>query len=168
MKLKSINIKKLFYVIISMFTVMCLCIMPTYAWGRKLVTKSTSGSFTWSAYRYNYSFNAVAGITYDDNNNITQISDLSFNNVKCISSDATVPGSITPRQSRKYFSGRTATYVVTVLRNAYGFYSDKVDYTFTYRSTDAGTPYSLKDDESILVLVDVIESEPYDIQIQKE
>lgn len=164
----NISLKKIGYVMFSVFTVFCLCIMPTYAWGRKLITKSVSGSFTWAAYRYTYSFNAVAGITYDDNNNITQISDLSFNNVVCKSSDASVPGNIIPRQSRKYFSGKTATYVVTVTRNAYGFYTDKVDYTLTYKTTDSGTPYSLNPEDTTLILVEVTESEPYDIQIQKE
>ncbi|MGN1276601.1 MAG: hypothetical protein ACI4UK_06400, partial [Floccifex sp.] len=77
---------------------------------------------------------------------------------------SSVPGSIIPKQTRKYFSGNTATYVVTVTRNAYGFYTDKVDYTFVYRSTDAGTPYSLRD-ENDRISVEVIEGEPYDIEV---
>lgn len=150
--------------IIATLTAICLCITPTYAAGRKLVSRSISGSFTWSAYRYTYSFNAVAGLTYNNSNNLTQISNLSFNNTSCKSSDASVPGSIIPTQTRKYYSGKTATYVVTVTRNAYGFYTDKVNYTLTYRSTDSGTPYSL-DEEDQMILVEVTESAPYDIQI---
>lgn len=160
----SIRLQRMVYMIVAILTVLCMSIMPTYAWGRKLITKSASGSFTWSGYSYTYSFNAVAGITYNDSNSITQISDLSFNNVYCNSSDPSVPGSIIPRQSSKYFSGNTATYVVTVTRSAYGFYTDKVDYTFTYRTSDAGSPYSLDNDEE-LILVSITESEPYDIKI---
>lgn len=52
---------------------------------------------------------------------------------------------------------------MTLTRTAYGFYTDKVNYTFTYRTTDAGRPYSLDKDQ--LVLIDVVEGQPYDIQI---
>ena len=160
---KSINFKRAIYAAISMITVICICIIPAYAWGRKLITKTASGSFSWTFYNYTYSFNAVAGITYDDSNRITQISDLSFNNVICNSSSINFPGSIIPKQSRKYFSGSTATYVVTVTRNAYGMYSDQIDYTFIYRTSDSGVPYSFGDNESEII-VEVTEGEPYNIQ----
>ena len=160
----NIYLKRTFYLFVSMIMVMCMCIIPTYAWGRKLITKSASGSFSWTFYNYTYSFNAVAGITYNDNNAITQISDLSFNNVVCNSSSFNFPGSIIPRQTSKTFSGNTATYVVTVTRNAYGMYSDQVNYTFTYRTSDSGVPYSLGDNEPG-IMVEVTVGEPYNIQV---
>lgn len=163
----SISLKKSIYIIISMITVICMCIMPTQARGRKLITKSVSGSFSWTFYDYNYSFNAVAGITYNDSNNITQISDLLFSNIVCNSSSMNFPGSIVPRQSSKYFTSSSATYVVTVTRNAYGMYADKVDYTLIYRPSDPGTPYSLNQDKQEFE-VEIVEGEPYDIQISQQ
>lgn len=156
-------IKRFIYSVISMIMVTCLCIMPTFAAGRKLVGKSASGAFTWAGYRFTYSFNATAGLSYNNSNNITSISDLSFSNIVCTSSSPAVTGSIIPKQTSKTYSGKTATYVVTLTRTAYGFYTDKVNYTFTYRTTDAGRPYSLDKDQ--LVLIDVVEGQPYDIQI---
>lgn len=52
--------------------------------------------------------------------------------------------------------------MVTLTRNVYGYYSDKIDYTLTYRPSDSGTPYSLNDEDSFIVTVEV--SEPYDIE----
>ncbi len=58
----------------------------------------------------------------------------------------------------------SAKYVVTLTRNIYGYYSDKIDYTLTYRVSDNGTPYSMKDNTEPLILVDVEIGEPYDIK----
>ena len=88
---------------------------------------------------------------------------MSFSNIVCTPSNPAVTGSIIPKQTSKTYSDKTATYVVTLTRTAYGFYTDKVNYTFTYRTTDAGRPYSLDKDQ--LVLIDVVEGQPYDIQI---
>ena len=77
------------------------------------------------------------------------------------------PGSIVPRQSSKYFTSSSATYVVTVTRNAYGMYADKVDYTLIYRPSDPGTPYSLNQDKQEFE-VEIVEGEPYDIQISQQ
>lgn len=71
-------VKEYVYGILASLLVMRLCIMPTYAWRRKLITKPISGSLDVSGNIMNYSFNSTAGITYNDSNNITDISDLSF------------------------------------------------------------------------------------------
>lgn len=158
----SINLKKSLSGIIAALLVMCICIVPTYAWGRKLISKPISGTLNVSGNTMSYSFNSTAGITYNDSNNITEISDLSFGYVTITMSNHRYTGSVIPRMQSKYYSGNTATYTVQVTRTFQGYYSDKVNYTLTYRSTDAGTPYSLNSEEN-LILVDIIESEPYDI-----
>lgn len=162
MKLKN---KKYIYIFTSLILTLSLCVMPMFAYGRKLVGKNVSGSFSWSAYSFSYSFRATAGLTYNNSNNLTSISDLSFSGISCKSSNSAVAGSIIPKQTRKSYSGKTATYVVTLTRTAQGFYTDKVNYTLTYRSTDAGTPYSFDEDDNEYILVEVEESEPYDIQL---
>ena len=139
-----------------------MCIMPTYAWGRKLITKSISGSLNVDGNIMYYSFNSTAGITYNDSNNITQISDLSFSNKSITMSNHRYNGDIIPRQISKNFSGNAATYTVKVTRTFQGYYSDNVNYTLTYRSTDAGTPYSI-DNDQVYFLVDIVEGEPYDV-----
>ncbi len=159
------NNKKVIYILTSTILTLSLCVMPMFAYGRKLVGRTVNGSFSWSAYSFTYSFRATAGLTYNNSNNLTGISDLSFTGVSCKSSNTAVAGSIIPRQTRKTYSGKTATYVVTLTRTAQGFYSDKVNYTLTYKSTDSGTPYSLDEDEVDYILVDVVESAPYDVQI---
>lgn len=158
----SINLKKAFYVFINTFLVMCMCIMPTYAWGRKLITKSISGSF-WANGTFSYSLNATAGISYEESSILSQ-SDLSFSNISVSSSIQGVYGNVIPRQTSKYISGTSAVYVVQLTRNATGVYSDKVNYTLTYRASDSGIPYSLNTDEDTMILVDIEVSEPYDIQ----
>uniref|UniRef100_UPI0025904F4D hypothetical protein n=1 Tax=Dubosiella newyorkensis TaxID=1862672 RepID=UPI0025904F4D len=67
-----------------------------------------------------------------------------------------------PSQKSKANYGSYATYVFTLTRNIYGYYSDKIDYTLTYRPSDSGTPYSSNDEDSFIVTVEV--SEPYDIE----
>ena len=42
-------------------------------------------------------------------------------------------------------------------------YCDQIDYTFTYRTSDSGVPYSFGDNESEII-VEVTEGEPYNIQ----
>ena len=136
--------------------------IPTYAWGRKLVSKPIVGSY----YNYFvYSFDATAGITYNDSNQITQISDLSFSNVRITPGVMWTDGSVAPLQKSKTFSGKSATYVIKITRNAMGVYQDCIDYTISYSSTDSGTPYSLVNpsvSEGEFIIVDI--SEPYDIQ----
>lgn len=155
-------VKKYVYGILASLLVMGLCIMPTYAWGRKLITKPISGSLDVSGNIMNYSFNSTAGITYNDSNNITDISDLSFGYITITMSNHRYTGNVIPRMQSKYYSRNTATYTVQVTRTFQGYYSDKINYTLTYRSTDAGTPYSLNVERDWL-LVDITESEPYDI-----
>lgn len=161
----TINFKRVFYGLFTTFLVMCMCIMPTYAWGRKLITKPISGSLNVSGNVMSYSFNSTAGVTYNDANNITSISDLSFSNVSISMSNHRYNGNVIPRMASKYYSGNTATYTIQVTRTFQGYYTDKVNYTLTYRSTDAGTPYSLDPDKEkeTLILVDIVEGEPYDI-----
>ena len=50
-----------------------------------------------------------------------------------------------------------------------GVYADSVDYTLTYRTSDSGTPYSLEQDQDndSMILVDIQEGEPYDIECLK-
>ena len=159
--LKKILENKRITVCLSLLLCMFMVITPVYAWGRKLITKSISGSFYLNN-SMKYSLNAVAGITYDGSK-ITQISDLSFNGSKCVSSITGVTCNIVSKQKSKTFSGGTATYGVTVTRNAMGVYMDKVDYTLKYKTTDSGTPYSLDEESLLLTSVDV--SEPYDVDI---
>nr|CDL65559.1 unnamed protein product [uncultured bacterium] len=163
----SISFKKISYTILSIFTILCLCIMPTYGASRKLINKSISGSF-WTSNMLKYSFTATAGVTYNGST-ITQQSDLSFGNIRCWSDTTAAMGVISPRQSRKYLSNGTAVYVVTVRRNAQGYYQDEIDYTLTYRASDPGTPYSLGEEQekNIMILVDVDVGEPYNIQYFK-
>ncbi|MSS01975.1 hypothetical protein [Floccifex porci] len=164
----SINFKKIFYVLVTMLAMMCMSIVPAQAAaGRKLITKNVKSTQYWSTYTITYSVNATAGLTYNNSNNITAISDLSFSGhsytVNPVASGG-VTCTLTTRQKSKTYSGTTATYVMTLTRNVMGVYVDNVDYTLTYRTSDAGTPYSLEKDE-FLVLVDVEEGEPYNIQI---
>ena len=157
MKTKLFSRKK-FSVCFFIVVCLALALTPVYAaWGRKLITKSISGSF-WTNNSMKYSLRATAGITYD-NNKITQISDLSFSSLNCQSTIYGGSCSILARQKSKSYSGGTATYVATVSRNAMGFSVDKVDYTLKYSVSDSGTPYSLDDDT--LILVDVEVGEPY-------
>lgn len=156
--------KKRILVITSLLLAISLSFTAIYAaTTRKLITKSASGSF-WVNNCMKYSFKASAGLTYNGST-ISSISDLSFSGKTCTS---TVPGStctIIPTQKSKTYSGNTAKYVVTITRNAAGVYSDKVDYTFTYKTTDSGTPYSLeRPDDSKGVLVSVEVGNPYDIR----
>ncbi len=147
---------------------MFLAVTPAYAWGRKLISKSVSGSF-YINNSMKYSLGATAGVTYNDSNNITQISDLSFKNVKCTPTIDKTTCTIVPSQKSKRFSGNTATYVITVRRSVMGVYADSVDYTLTYRTSDSGTPYSLEQDQDndSMILVDIQEGEPYDIECLK-
>lgn len=157
MKIKLFS-RKRFSVCFSIIVCLFLVLTPIYAtWGRKLITKTISGSF-WINSSMKYSLKASAGITYDGNK-ITQISDLSFSNSNCQSTIYGVTCNITARQKSKTYSGGTATYVATVTRNATGVYADQVDYTLKYNVSDSGTPYSLDDDT--LILVDVEVGEPY-------
>ena len=166
--IKKFNIKRFVFMLTTLFTVMCLCITPTFAWGRKLINKTVNDSFTiYSAYHYNYHFNAQAVITYNDSNSITQISDLAFSNIGYTHSNPSLTASFTPAQKSKSNLNSYARYVVTLTRNVYGYYTDKVDYTLTYRPSDYGTPYSLKEGDK-LILVDVEVGEPYDIMYLDE
>lgn len=161
------SIKKIFCIIITTFIVTCLFITTTFAWGRKLVTKNASSTLYWSAYTIKFSFNASAGLTYDDNNNITSISDLSLSGHTYTVSPTFSGGvscMLSTKQKSKRFSGRTATYVVTLTRNVMGFYVDNVDLTLTYKTTDSGTPFSI-DRAEPMILVDIEEGKPYNIQI---
>lgn len=166
----NVNFKRFIYLAISMLTVMCMCIMPAYAWGRKIIPKTINGSMTvWSAYHYNYYFTSHAVLTYNDSNQITQISDLSFTNIGYTSSHPSLTASFTPRQLSKSNNGSYATYVVQLTRNVYGYYSDNINYTLTYRPIDSGSPYSLGgDQEDILILIDVEIGEPYNIKFINE
>ncbi len=155
------HILKVLGMTLSCFMVLVLTSTMAFASTRKLITKTVSGSF-WTNNCMRYSFNASAGLTYSGST-ISSISDLSFSAISCWSTVAHTSGTIAPRQTNKYFSGNTATYKVTVTRNANGVYGDKVDYTLTYRTTDSGTPYSLDGEIIEGVLVSVEESEPYDI-----
>lgn len=159
----SYGLKKTLYMVFTAILVMCLCMLPTYAWGRKLITKSISGSF-WVNGNFYYSLNATAGISYEGSSILSQ-SDLSFSNINVTSTVPRVHGSVVPRQTSKYISGTSAVYVVTLTRNATGVYQDNINYTLTYRASDAGTPYSLGNDEdNTMFLVDIEVGEPYNIQ----
>lgn len=152
-------------ILVSILLTLCLSCTLAFASSRKLVSKSVSGSF-WTLNMLKYSFTATAGITYNGNT-IIQQSDLSFSAIKCWSDSTAALGTISPRQSRKYLSNGNAVYVVTVRRNAQGFYQDDIDYTLTYRASDPGNPYSIehgKTEESILILVDVDVGEPYNVK----
>lgn len=161
-------VKKCLYVLSTFLIIIGLSTTITFAAGRKLVTKTVSDSFTlWSAYHYTYSFNATAGLTYNNSNNLSSVSDLSFSNVTYKASVPSLAANFIPRQTSRSVSGKTVTYVVTLTRSVYGYYTDKVNYTLTYRTSDAGTPYSL-DDQNQEILVDVEVSEPYDVHIYKK
>lgn len=122
---------------------------------------------TWSIYTIDFYVNATTGLTVNDNGNLSSISDLSFSNYGYNISapiNGGVTCNLTATQKSKSFSGDTATYVVTLSRNVMGFYTDKVDKTLTYFASEKGTEYSLKG-EKTYILVEMTESEPYDIQI---
>lgn len=161
--------KKFIYVILSVCLAFFMSTINIFA-ARKIITKNVSDSLTvWSAYHYNYSFSASAVLTFDSSNKITQISDLSFSNIKYTTGSISLAASFTPTQKSKatYNGGQYAKYVVTVQRNVYGYYTDRIDYTLTYRPTDAGSPYSMDGGTEPLVLVDVEVGDPYDIQVLK-
>ncbi|MDD7282220.1 MAG: hypothetical protein PUH10_09570 [Erysipelotrichaceae bacterium] len=159
---------KKFICIFAMFSF--LFAVPTYA-ARNIYTNSTvirNEKFqVWSAYNYTYSVVVYAVISHNDStNNITQISDLEFSTTSSSTSYPTLSASFTPSQKSKSFSGRKATYVVTVTRTVYGYYTDKVDYTIVFdvvANVGDARPYSLN--QNGVVLSSDVESEPYDIEI---
>lgn len=160
--------RKFFAAIMAVLMTLCLTTTMTFASSRKLITKTVSGSMTvYSAYHYNYSFNASAVLTYNGSS-ISQISDLSLGYVSYTASQPSLAATFVARQSSKANMGSYAKYVVTLTRTIYGYYTDKVDYTLTYRPSDAGTPYSVggNDDQDFVVEVEV--SDPYDIQFLKD
>ncbi len=168
MRIKSIAKKS-----ISVLTVILLMIWVMNpiqaATGRKLITKTISGSY-YTSNSISYSINVTAGISYT-NNVIYSISNLSFSNIYITTTIPTNTGNVVPRQISKSYSGTTATYVVQVTRTAQGVYTDKVNYTIYYTIYDYGSPYSLgngnenttvNNEASIDVKIEM--SEPYDIQ----
>lgn len=162
--------KKNIFRFLTFLMVCALCITPVFAAGRKIITKKGTYNFSiYSAYHYQYTVTASAVLTYNNSNVITQISDLSLSTTSKATSYPTLSASFTAAQKSKSFTSSKATYVVTVTRNVYGYYVDKVDYTFTYKVSDAGNPYSLNKDEEVIdgVLVSVEEGKPYDVQILK-
>lgn len=162
----TMKLRKISAIFVSIILILCLASTMAFASSRKLITKNVSGSF-WINGNFSYSFNATAGITYQGSSILGQ-SDLSFSSMKVTSNVPGVVGTIIPKQSRKYISGTSAVYVVTVSRNATGVYVDKIDYTLTYRASDAGKPYSLGENEEPMFLVDIEVGEPYDIQYFEE
>ncbi|MCF0105461.1 MAG: hypothetical protein HUJ53_01725 [Holdemanella sp.] len=155
--------KKTLLVICSFFMVFTLS-LPVQASGRKIISKSIYDTMTlWSAYTYNYYFTAHAVLTYNDSNSITQISDLSFSNIGYTASQPSLTANFIPSQKSKYYSGSYATYVVTLTRSVYGYYTDRVDYTLTYSVYDSGSPYSIGNPDEEMMLVNVEVGEPYDI-----
>lgn len=162
--LQKLNLKKGIYFFICLFTAICLSCTTTYAYGRKKIAKTTSDSMTlWSAYHYNYHFTSHAVLTYNSSNTITQISDLAFTNVGYTSSQPSLAANFIPKQLSKSNGGSQAKYVVQLTRSVYGYYTDKVNYTLTYKPSNDGVPYSVEDDNPVLVDIEV--SEPYDVQI---
>lgn len=163
---KSINqFRKVIYSLFAFILILCVSITPAYAWGRKIITKSASGSFNYSIYNMNYSFSASSVISYEGNTVLSQ-SDLAFSNNVCSNTQNVITCMVIPRQTSKYISGSQAVYTVELTRSAYMLYSDKVTYTFTYTPSDAGSPYSLLDPNTEIIdgmLVTVEVSEPYDI-----
>lgn len=134
---------------------------------RKNITKSASGSF-YTNNMMRYSFSATAALSFDyKTNDITGISDLSFSNITC---NNAIPGGfacmILPSLKSKTYTSKKATYVVTVKRNAGGFYVDNVDYTFNYYVTDSGTIYSAGEDSNNIE-VEVLMGEPYNIEFSE-
>lgn len=167
--MKKIKLKKILYACLSSFVILCLSLSMVFASGRKIIAKSISDSFTiWSAYHYNYSFNSSAVLTYNNSNNITAISDLAFSNVTYTTGTPSLAANFIPNQKSKTYSGNTARYVVTLTRSVYGYYSDKIDYTLTYKVSDAGSPYSINESEKSGVLVEIEAGDPYDIQLLKQ
>lgn len=165
--INSINLKKIFTVLISLIMCFGLLSATTLATSRKLITKKISDSATpWSGYVYNYSFNTSAVLTY--NSSISQISDLSFSSVTYTTNIPAPTAVFTLRQKSKANYGSYARYVVTLTRLFNGTYTDKIDYTLTYRSSDSGVPYSLNENKDIAFLVDIEISEPYDIMELKK
>lgn len=161
--------KKRIFRFLTGLMALTLFVTPVFASGRKIITKKGTYNFSiYSAYHYQYTVTASAILTYNNSNTITQISDLSLNTTSKATTYPTLSASFTANQKSKSFTSSQAKYVVTVTRNVYGYYTDKVDYTFTYKVTDAGNPYSLNKEEVIDgVLVSVEEGDPYDIQILK-
>ncbi len=163
---KNLKFKKNIGLFFSMFVVFSLCMTSVEAaTHRKIVSKSISDSMNiWSAYNYNYYFTANAGLTYNDSNGISSISDLSFSGIGYTTGTPSLTASFTPSQISKSNMGSYAVYVVRVTRNIYGYYVDNINYTLTFSPSDYGVPYSIGDEEE-MILVDVDVSEPYDIQI---
>lgn len=163
----SLKLKRSFSLLITCILAFFLLSTTVAASSRKLITKTTYGSFSYASYTCNYQFNSSSVITYSGST-ISAISDLSFSNTTWTSTPSGMTFNITPRQSNKWFSGNTATYKVTVSRSAFGSYTDKVDYTIKYYTSDSGIPYSLGHAVEIEYidgfLVTIEESEPYDIQ----
>ncbi len=158
----TIKLKKAFLLIASACFMILLLTTTAFASSRKLITKTVNGTLNiYRAYTYNYHFNSSTVLTYTGNS-ISQISDLSFSNIGYTASQPSLSANFIPSQKSKANYGSYATYVVTLTRNIYGYYSDKIDYTLTYRPSDSGTPYSLNDEDSFIVTVEV--SEPYDIE----
>lgn len=160
------NGKRITYAILLIFIIFAMSTENVFG-ARKIISKSVTDNFSiWSAYHYTYRFNSSAVLTYDGSN-ITQISDLAFSNVSYTTEPVSLTASFTPRQKSKYIASdkKSAKYVVTVTRNVYGYYTDKVDYSLTYKPSDAGSPYSLGGGSDIDFEVEIEVGQPYDIQL---
>ena len=165
----NFNLKKMMYIIITSVIMLCLaCVTVNAAGSRKKITKTINDSMTvFSAYHYNYYFTAHAVLTYSSANSISSISDLAFTNVGYTASVPSLAANFIPKQISKSNNKSSATYVVQLTRSVYGYYTDKVNYTLTYKLIDSGVPYSNLNEDKLMILVDVKASEPYDIRIEK-
>lgn len=135
--------------------------------GRKIISKTIADTMIWSIYTFEYSFNATAVLTCS-NDVITQISNLSITEPYITTTIGPAAAlTVVPRQVSKSYSNNKATYKITATRTAMGSYTDKIDYTLIYKTSE-GTPYSVKDECIDGVLVSVEISEPYDIKIIEE